>query len=115
MEKLSKKGITPAIGIFTAVAVVAVIFVIVGIMLTFGADITDSIGESTVPDTGLGCNTTTTLRTSCPLAYNISVQSLEGQEELGSWQDNWAMIIAVVVIISLLGLALGAVLMYVRT
>jgi len=100
MQLLKKKGITPAIGIFTAVAVVAVLFVIVGIMLTFGADITQSIHDE---------------QTANSYASNISQASLEGQEELGSWQDNWAMIIAVVVIISLLGLALGAVLMYVRT
>jgi len=111
----NKKGITGAISIFVGVAVVAVMFVIVGIILTFGADITDDIGEEQVPLTGIGCNQSTTLRDSCPLSYNISIQSLEGQEELGSWQDNWAMIIAVVVIISLLGLALGSVLMYVRS
>jgi len=100
MQELKKKGIMPAVGIFTAVAVVAVLFVIVGIMLTFGADITQSIGEEQEVNS---------------YARNISDASLAGQEELGSWQDNWAMIIAVVVIISLLGLALGAVLMYVRT
>jgi len=97
----NKKAITPAIGIFATIAVLAVIFVVVGIILSFGAEVTEAVQRDVYT-------------TASTTAVNISGYSLDAQSELAGWQDNWAMIIAVVVIISLLGLALGAVLMYVK-
>jgi len=78
---------------------VALLLVVAAIGIAVGADVLDSIQSDYVTGAA-NCNSTST--TACGYAYNITNSGLEAQDELGSWLDTIALIVAAAIIIGVL-------------
>jgi hypothetical protein len=88
---------------------VALILVVATIGIAVGGGEVLSSFQSNYVDNSLACGTNSTggssgtlLYSNCSYAYNITDSGLEGQDELGSWLDTIALIIAAAIIIGVL-------------
>ena len=87
---------------------VALILVIATIGIAIGAEIVQQIRDDQVDSTfHCGLNSTngtggSLLYDGCGYAYNITGSGLEAQDELGSWLDTIALIVAAAIIIGVL-------------
>jgi len=111
-----KKGQALNTGLFISVAVIVLVFVVIGLIMGFGAKISGDVASDLVDSETpvVGCNDTLSLKdmTNCPASVNITRESLTAQETMAEYQNTWATIVAAaVIIIILIGAVLGTVLM----
>ena len=113
-----KKGQALNTGLFISVAVIVLVFVVIGLIMAFGAKISGDVADDLVDDSPVpGCNDTFELAdmTNCDYDVNITIDSLTAQETMSEYQNTWATIVAAaVIIIILIGAVLGTVLMMQR-
>ena len=87
---------------------IALLLVVTTIGIAIGADVLTNIQDNQVVSaTACGTNISggtggTILYTNCSYAYNITGEGLQAQDELGSWLDTIALIVAAAIIIGVL-------------
>ena len=79
----SKKGFN-----ITEVPTLAVVLLVIAIVLGIGATILTQVQ---------------TTQTSGTIAYNITQEGLEAQEDLSDWQGTWVVIVAAAVVLGIVG------------
>jgi len=97
LKELTKKAQALNTGLFISVAVIVLVFVVIGLIMAFGAKITGDVGDDFDDNS---------------YEKNITDASLEAQTTMAEYQNTWATIVAAaVIIIILIGAVLGTVLM----
>lgn len=92
------------------VAPVAITLVVIAIVLGVGSDVLTNV-RATMCENGFSYNETSGLChdqtnlsvTERGYALNTTQNGLQGVDELASWQDTWAIVLALAVIIGILG------------
>ena len=79
----SKKGFN-----ITEVPTLAVVLLVIAIVLGIGATILTQVQTTQTADT---------------IAYNITQEGLEAQEDLSDWQGTWVVIVAAAVVLGIVG------------
>ena len=79
----SKKGFN-----ITEVPTLAVVLLVIAIVMGIGATILTQVQTTQTADS---------------IAYNITQQGLEAQEDLSDWQGTWVVIVAAAVVLGIVG------------
>lgn len=99
MSRMKKKGQS-----LNALAAIGITFVVVAIVLSFGAQILGELQEDTVTGEA-NCNATST--TACGVEYNISGYGVESVADMGEWLPTIALVVIAAVIIGIVVTFLG--------
>jgi uncharacterized membrane protein len=95
---MNKKGFVNKVGMIIPVAI---ILVVLGLLLTFSADIQQEVSTDQLTGAA-GCNSTDV--SACGYSYNTSVLALEATEDIGNRQDT---LVSISIAVVLIGLIMG--------